>query len=321
MPLQVAPVAKAFIIRPVGSRPKVSAISRHGRPKAAVVRGPINPANSSVPGVKRLSRSICQVKRSGSGARAPVGKRFEGRARGVAARAQWSQSRAAPRQAGSANASNSANPADASPDCAGCRSSAAGCGAAGCSMTGMAGALGCAIGSDETGSDEDRLRRCGGRLRLAIGLASAPVAARSARCCQAAIRTPWLPLGKSNREQPQVASPPGAAPNPLQALQPDGAVREQPACEPRDLPPVPVGRPEGFFGKGCGTGRAEQAGAGRIGPQDPPAVGRPQPCGQAARRIGRQSGIAVRPPLKFRILHRNYMTVRHQNRQPECRQR
>src|SRR2546429_7335241 len=30
----------------------------------------------------------------------------------------------------------------------------------------------------------------------------------------AAIRTPWLPLGKSNREQPQVASPPGAAPNP-----------------------------------------------------------------------------------------------------------
>ena len=65
----------------------------------------------------------------------------------------------------------------------------------------------------------------------------------------------------------------------MQALQPDRAAREQPACEPRDLPPVPVGRPEGLFGKGGGAGRAEHAGAGRIGPQDPRAVGGPQPCG------------------------------------------
>jgi len=73
---------------------------------------------------------------------------------------------------------------------------------------------------------------------------------------------------------------------------------------------VLVGRPKGFFGKGFGSGCAEQAGAGRIGPQDPPAIGRPQPGGQAARRVGHQSRIAVRPPLKFRILHCSYMTVR-----------
>jgi len=107
----------------------------------------------------------------------------------------------------------------------------------------------------------------------------------------------------------------------LQALQPDSAVREQPACEPRDLSPVPVGRPKGFFGQGCGARRAEYADAGRVGPQDLLAVRSPQPCGQAARRIGRQSGIAVRPPLKFGIRHRNYMTARYQNRQPRCRQR
>jgi hypothetical protein len=107
----------------------------------------------------------------------------------------------------------------------------------------------------------------------------------------------------------------------LQALQPDSAVREQPACEPRDLPPVPVGRSEGFFGKGCGIGRAERAGAGRIGPQDLPAIGRPQPGGQAARRVGRQSWIARGQPLNFRILHRNHITVQHPDRPPECRQR
>ena len=128
-------------------------------------------------------------------------------------------------------------------------------------------------------------------------------------------------IGKVEPRAAAGRKPAGRRAKSLQALQPDGAVGEQPACEPRDLPPVPVGRPEGFFGKGCGTGRAEQAGAGRIGPQDPPAIGRPQPGGQAARRIGRQSRVARGQPLKFRILHRSYMTVRLRNRLPERRKR
>ena len=41
IPLHVAPVANAFVICRLGSNPKVSAISRHGLPKAAAVRGPI----------------------------------------------------------------------------------------------------------------------------------------------------------------------------------------------------------------------------------------------------------------------------------------
>jgi hypothetical protein len=128
-------------------------------------------------------------------------------------------------------------------------------------------------------------------------------------------------IGKVDPRTAAGHKPAGRRTKSLQTLQPDGAAREQPACEPRDLPPVPIGRPEGLFGKGCGTGRAEQSGAGRIGPQDPLAVGGPQPGGQAARRIGRQSRIARGQPLKFRILHRNHMTAGPQDRQPECRQR
>ena len=134
----------------------------------------------------------------------------------------------------------------------------------------------------------------------------------------AAIRTPWLPSGKSNREAAAGRKPAGRRAKSLQALQPDGAVREQPACEPRDLPPVPVGRPEGFFGKGCGAGRAEHAGAGRIGPQDPLAVGGPQPGGQAARRIGRQSRIARAPATEIPHPSSRPHDRRHQDRQPDA---
>ena len=119
--------------------------------------------------------------------------------------------------AGSANASNNANPAGASPDGAGCWSSAAGCGATGCSMTGMAGALGCKTGSDKTDSDKTGSEGwLGDVVAGGISLSGCACAGRGAISAMlpAAIRTPWLPSGKSNREQPQVASPPGAAPNP-----------------------------------------------------------------------------------------------------------
>ena len=151
---------------------------------------------------------------------------------------------------------------------------------------------------------------------ISLSTASAPVAARSARCCRrrserrGCHRESRMANSRRSRACRRCAKS-------LQALQPDGAVREQPACETRDLPPVLVGRAEGFSA-GLRTCCAEQAGAGRIGPQDPPAVGRPQPGGQAARRIGRQSWIARGQPLKFRILHRNHMTARHQNRQPDA---
>ena len=114
-------------------------------------------------------------------------------------------------------------------------------------------------GSDETGSDK------GGSDDAAAGCISSSDCACASRgaisaILPAAIRTPWLPSGKSNREAAAGRKPAERRAKSLQALQPDGAAREQPACEPRDLPPVPVGRPEGFFGKGCGTGGAEQRG-------------------------------------------------------------
>jgi hypothetical protein len=37
-----------------------------------------------------------------------------------------------------------------------------------------------------------------------------------------------------------------------------------------------------------------------------------------ARRVGCQSRIAERQPLKFRILHRDHITVRRQDRQPDA---
>ena len=87
----------------------------------------------------------------------------------------------------------------------------------------------------------------------------------------------------------------------LQPLQPDGAVGRQSVCEPRDLPPVPIGRSKSFFGQRGGIGCAEQPGAGRIGPQDLFAVGRPQPCGQGTR--SRRPPVADRRPRAPEIPH------------------
>ena len=78
----------------------------------------------------------------------------------------------------------------------------------------------------------------------------------------------------------------------LQPLQPDGAACRRTRRKPRDLTAMLVGRSENSVRKRCTIGRAEHAGAGRIGPQDSRAVRRPQPGGQGARRVGRQSRIA-----------------------------
>ena len=85
-----------------------------------------------------------------------------------------------------------------------------------------------------------------------------------------------------------------------QPLQPDSAIRWQPACELRHLPPMRIGRTEGFFGKAGAIGGAEQPGADRIGPQNPRAVARPQPNRQRARRMHRQPRVADALQLEFR---------------------
>ena len=195
------------------------------------------------------------------------------------------------------------------PTGAGCSQSGGDCGrgrllyerAAGCSM---AGAIGCKTSSDTAGSD-DAATGC-------ISLSDCACAGRGAisAVLPAAIRMPWLPSGKSSREQPQVASMPGAAPNPC-----NRSSRIAPFASNRPASRAICRRcgsagPKVFSASAAALGRAEQAGAGRIGPQDPRAVGRPQPGGQGARRIGRQSRIAERLQLKFRIIHRNHMTAR-----------
>ena len=65
MPLQVSREAKARATWPSGSSAERGAISLHGWPSAAAVRGPISAMNSSESSVKRPSASICQTKRSG----------------------------------------------------------------------------------------------------------------------------------------------------------------------------------------------------------------------------------------------------------------
>ena len=64
-PLQVRRLAMASANAPSGSSWNSSAISRHGRPSPAALRGPISRLNSSEPIEKRCSASSCQVKRSG----------------------------------------------------------------------------------------------------------------------------------------------------------------------------------------------------------------------------------------------------------------
>ena len=93
-----------------------------------------------------------------------------------------------------------------------------------------------------------------------------------------------------------------------QPFQPDRAVLRQAARELRDLPPVRIGRAEAFFASAGAVAGAEQLRADRIGPQNPFAVGRPQPCGVGARRMHRQPGIAEPLQLEFRTNHRNDMT-------------
>ena len=169
------------------------------------------------------------------------------------------------------------------------------CGATGCSTTG---ALGCNTGSDATGSGE------GGSADAAAGCISSSGCACASRgvisaMLPAAIRTPWLPSGKSNREQPQVASPPGAAPNPCRR-----SSRMAPSASSRPASRATCRRcrsagPKVFSARAAALAAPNSAGAGRIGPQDPRAVGGPQPGGQAARRIGRQSRIARAPATEI----------------------
>ena len=94
-----------------------------------------------------------------------------------------------------------------------------------------------------------------------------------------------------------------------QPFQPDRAGRRQPVRQLRHLAPVRIRRPERLAGEGGAIGRAEQSGADRIGPQNPGAVGRPQPCGQGACCMNRQSRIADTSQLEFRIIHRGDMTA------------
>ena len=170
-------------------------------------------------------------------------------------------------------------------------SSAADCGATACSTTG---ALGCKTGSDRLGSDETAPTMwwlAASRRRTA----SAPVAARSARCCRR--RSERRGCHRENRtaKQPQVASPPGAAPNPCKR-----SSRMAPFAGNRLASRAICRRcrsagPKVFSARAAASAAPNSAGAGRIGPQDLLAVGRPQPCGQAARRVGRQSRIARAP--------------------------
>src|SRR6266704_4028234 len=84
-----------------------------------------------------------------------------------------------------------------------------------------------------------------------------------------------------------------------QPLQPDGAVRWQPARETRDLAPAQIRRSENLFRKRCAMGCIEQPGADRIGPENPRAVDRPEPRRVGACGMHRQSRIADSSQLEF----------------------
>src|SRR5882757_5380076 len=93
-----------------------------------------------------------------------------------------------------------------------------------------------------------------------------------------------------------------------QPLQPDRAVRSQPARETRDLAPVQIRRSENLLRERCAMGCIEQPGADRIGPENPPAVDRPEPRRVGACGMHRQSRIADASQLEFRMIHRSGMT-------------
>ena len=94
-----------------------------------------------------------------------------------------------------------------------------------------------------------------------------------------------------------------------QPLHPDRAGRGQPPCKPRNLAPVCIRRTENLFGEGGAAGCAEQLCSDRIGPQNPCAVDRPEPCGKGACRMHRQSRIADASQLEFRVIHGGDMTA------------
>ena len=89
-----------------------------------------------------------------------------------------------------------------------------------------------------------------------------------------------------------------------QPLQPDGSRGRQASGELCDLATVRIGRTKGLFGEDGAIGGAEQLRGHRIGPENPGAVDRPEPCGQRARRMQRQPRIANTSQLEIRIIHR-----------------
>src|SRR5882724_3331304 len=89
---------------------------------------------------------------------------------------------------------------------------------------------------------------------------------------------------------------------------PNRAVPWQPARQTRDLAPVQIRRSETLVRKRCAMGCIEQPGADRIGPENPRAVDRPEPCGGGACGMHRQSRIADASQLEFRMVHRRGMT-------------
>ena len=93
-------------------------------------------------------------------------------------------------------------------------------------------------------------------------------------------------------------------PKTAQALEPDRFRRRQPVGELRQLPPVLVRGSEDFPGEACAIGRTEDPRAEGIRPQDARAVAGPEPCGQRARCMQRQSWIAEASQLEFRGIHR-----------------
>ena len=123
----------------------------------------------------------------------------------------------------------------------------------------------------------------------------------------AAIRMPWLPSANSSRAQPQVTSMPSAEPKPRSRSSRIAPPSGNLPAKLSHLAPARVRRTEGFLGEGRAIGRAEQSGADRIGPENPGTVERPEPGGEGACRMDRQSRIADASQLEFRIIHRNDM--------------
>ncbi len=84
-----------------------------------------------------------------------------------------------------------------------------------------------------------------------------------------------------------------------QALQPRCAARRQATGELSDLPPVHIRGANGLAGQRRNIRRAQDAGAGRVRPQHPRAIARPQPGGKGARRVDQKPwiGKAMQPEL------------------------